>query len=236
MTQHFSNPEGEPEAARRPSAPGPGEQDNPQDQQEQGPVVRDRRRIDPETGQVRTDQQSAQQAEAGQQHGRHASPRHETEVTADGASSEADDSALGGAAAQLAAERLADLQRLQAEYVNYRKRVDRDRDVARETAIADFVESLLPVMDDIYFARQHGDLKEGPPAAIADKLEGVLSKYGVERYGEVGDEFDPTVHDALMHSHSAEVTTTTVTTVMQPGYKIGEKVLRAARVGVSDPE
>ncbi len=233
MTEHFPNVEGEPEAAQRPSAPTRGEEAA---ERQEGPVVRDRRRIDPETGQVRTDQQAAQQPEqAGQQHGRHPSPQHETQVTVDGASSEADDSALGGAAARLAAERLADLQRLQAEYVNYRKRVDRDRDVARESAIAGFVESLLPVMDDIYFARQHGDLNEGPPAAIADKFEGVLSKYGVERYGEVGDEFDPTVHDALMHSHSTDVTTTTVTTVMQPGYKIGEKVLRAARVGVSDP-
>jgi len=228
VTEHFPNAEGEPGAAQRPSAPAAGQQ--AAEPQEQGPVVRDRRRIDPETGQVRSEQQSDQQ------HGRHASPQHETEVTADGASSEADDSALGGAAAQLAAERLVDLQRLQAEYVNYRKRVERDRDVARESAVAGFVEALLPVMGDIYFARQHGDLIEGPPAAIADKFEGVLSKYGVERYGEVGDEFDPNVHDALMHSHSSEVTTTTVTTVMQPGYKIGEKVLRAARVGVSDPE
>ena len=148
----------------------------------------------------------------------------------------ADEAVLSDAAAQLAAERLADLQRLQAEDVNYRKRVDRDRDVARESAIAGVVEALLPVLDDIHYARQHGDLVDGPFASIAEKLEGVLQRYGVSRYGDVGEEFDPTVHDALMHSHSPDVEVTTVTQVIQPGYKVGEKILRAARVGVSDPE
>ncbi|MFP5347780.1 MAG: nucleotide exchange factor GrpE [Actinomycetes bacterium] len=198
--------------------------------QQEGPVVRDRRRLDPETGQVRHPE---------------AQPDHDAATSApqsDGvrealtSTPAADDEALAGAAAQLAAERLEDLQRLQAEFVNYRKRVDRDRDVARESAIAGFVEAMLPVLDDIYFARQHGDLTDGPFAAIAEKLEGVLSRYGVERYCELGEEFDPLVHEALMHTHSPDVQATTVTTVMQPGYKVGDKVLRPARVGVSDPE
>jgi len=154
----------------------------------------------------------------------------------------ADSDALSAIAADanavLAAERLADLQRLQAEYANYRKRVDRDRLVARDSAIAAVIESLLPVLDDIQLARQHGDLESGPFVSIAEKLEATLSKYGVERFGEPGAPFDPAVHDALMHvdEELAEGTdVTTVVGVLQPGYRIGEKVLRPARVSVADP-
>jgi molecular chaperone GrpE len=140
---------------------------------------------------------------------------------------------------QLAAERLLDLQRLQAEYANYRKRVARDRDVARDTAIAAVIESLLPVLDDIQLARQHGDLESGPFVSIAEKLETTLARFGVERFGEPGAAFDPEVHDALMHvdEELAEGTdVTTVVGVLQPGYKIGDKVLRPARVSVADPQ
>jgi molecular chaperone GrpE len=139
---------------------------------------------------------------------------------------------------RLAAERLADLQRLQAEYANYRKRVERDRALARDNTIAAMVESLLPVLDDIQLARQHGDLESGPFASVADKLEAILGKYGVERFGEPGVAFDPEVHDALMHVEEelAEGTdVTTVVGVLQPGYRIGEKVIRPARVSVADP-
>jgi molecular chaperone GrpE len=141
--------------------------------------------------------------------------------------------------AKLAAERLADLQRLQAEYANYRKRVARDRDVARDAAIASVVESLLPVLDDLHLARQHGDLESGPFVSIAEKLESTLGRYGVERFGEPGAAFDPSVHDALMHvdAELAEGTdVVTVVGVLQPGYKIGEKVIRPARVSVADPK
>jgi molecular chaperone GrpE len=139
---------------------------------------------------------------------------------------------------QLATERLAALQRLQAEYANYRKRVERDRALARELTIASVVESLLPVLDDIHLARQHGDLESGPFASVAEKLEAILSKYGVERFGEPGTAFDPAVHDALMHvdEELAEGTdVTTVVGILQPGYRIGEKVIRPARVSVADP-
>jgi molecular chaperone GrpE len=139
---------------------------------------------------------------------------------------------------RLAAERLADLQRLQAEYANYRKRVERDRALARDNTVAAVVESLLPVLDDIQLARQHGDLESGPFASVADKLEAILGKYGVERFGEPGVAFDPEVHDALMHVEEelAEGTdVTTVVGVLQPGYRIGEKVIRPARVSVADP-
>jgi molecular chaperone GrpE len=148
------------------------------------------------------------------------------------------DAGQPSADATLAAERLVDLQRLQAEYANYRKRVDRDRDVARTAAIASVVESLLPVLDDIHLARQHGDLESGPFVSIAEKLETTLARYGVERFGEPGTPFDPAIHDALMHVEEelAEGTdVTTVVGVLQPGYRIGEKVVRPARVSVADP-
>ena len=143
--------------------------------------------------------------------------------------------ALTDAAVALAADLRADLQRLQAEYVNYRKRVERDRDVARTSAVAGVLEALLPVLDDIELARQHGDLEGGPFAAISEKLEQVLGRFGLARYGSAGEEFDPSVHEALMLAHSDEVQTSTVTQVLQPGYTVGEKVLRAARVAVTDP-
>jgi len=144
----------------------------------------------------------------------------------------------------LAAERLGDLQRLQAEYVNYKRRVDRDRAVDQERAIQTVLDSLLPVLDDIHAARLHGDLEDGPFASIADKLESTLGKFGLVRYGEVGAEFDPMVHEALMHtawdpSNDAlptDATATTVVTVLQPGYRQGERVIRPARVAVADPE
>jgi molecular chaperone GrpE len=139
----------------------------------------------------------------------------------------------------LAAERLNDLQRLQAEYANYRKRVDRDRDLSRQVGVAVVIESLLPVLDDIQLARQHGDLESGPFASIAEKLESSLAKLGVERFGEPGTPFDPAVHDALMHVEDelAEGTdVTTVVGVLQPGYRLGERILRPARVSVADPQ
>ena len=140
----------------------------------------------------------------------------------------------------LAAERLGDLQRLNAEYVNYKRRVDRDRPVIQERAIADVLEALLPVMDDIQGARDHGDLTDGPFAAIADKLENTLKRFGFERFGAEGEAFDPEQHEALMHLEQAELpagaTTTTVVTVLQPGYRAGTRVIRPARVAVADPQ
>ena len=143
----------------------------------------------------------------------------------------------------LAAERLGDLQRLQAEYVNYKRRVDRDRALMQERAVRDVLESVLPVLDDIQAARDHGDLVDGPFAAIADKLEATLGKYGLERYGAKGEAFDPMQHEALMPAPWPEgdddlptdAQSTTVVTVLQPGYRAGEQVLRPARVAVADP-
>jgi molecular chaperone GrpE len=152
-------------------------------------------------------------------------------------------SADAEAARALADERLVDLQRLQAEFVNYRRRVERDRSVARDTAVAGVLEALLPVLDDVHLAREHGDLGTGPFAAIAEKLEAILGRLGLERYGQPGETFDPTVHEALVHSQvelAAGTTETTVVQVLQPGYRLtaaaGDKVLRAARVAVADPQ
>ncbi len=139
----------------------------------------------------------------------------------------------------LAAERLGDLQRLQAEYVNYKRRVDRDRELQRDLAIAGLIENLLPVLDEIHLARQHGELDGGPFAKIAEKLEAVLGKYGVARYGEPGETFDPAVHEAVMNVQAelAEGTTEpTVVQVLQPGYRLGDRVLRAALVAVAQPQ
>ncbi|WP_432507152.1 nucleotide exchange factor GrpE [Kineococcus arenarius] len=186
-------------------------------------VVRDRRRIDPETGQLREPAPAAEQpAEAAAQ------------PTVGGPDDGAADAELEAAQA-LAAERLEELQRLNAEYVNYRKRVDRDRDVARNAALSSVAEALLPVLDDVHLARQHGDLT-GPFSAIADKLEATLGRFGLERYGEPGEPFDPAVHEALMHSHSDEHEVATCVQVLQPGYRFGERVLRPARVAVADPQ
>ncbi len=134
-----------------------------------------------------------------------------------------------------AAEHLGDLQRLQAEYVNYRKRVDRDRQVAGEAASAKVIESLVPVLDDIAAARDHGEL-EGPFAAIAEKLEATLSRLGWAPYGEPGEPFDPSIHEALLSAPEAGVTEPTVREVAQRGYRMGDRILRPARVVVAQPE
>lgn len=145
-----------------------------------------------------------------------------------------EDSALLAAKAE-AAEHLDALQRERASFVNYRNRSLRDQEAARVRGVQDVLAALLPVLDDIERAREHAELN-GPMAAIADKLDQSLGKFGVERFGKVGEEFDPTVHDALMHSTDAEATATTVSLVVEPGYRIGDKVVRAARVGVVGPE
>ncbi|SOD71543.1 molecular chaperone GrpE [Jatrophihabitans sp. GAS493] len=132
------------------------------------------------------------------------------------------------------AERTADLQRLQAEFANYRKRVDRDRVIIGEQAAGKVVAALLPVLDDIDRARQHGDL-DGAFKAVADQLDGILAKFGLASFGEVGDPFSPELHEAVMHSESEDVQVPTCTTVMRRGYRQGERLLRPAMVGVSDP-
>ena len=127
-----------------------------------------------------------------------------------------------------------DLQRLQAEYVNYKRRVDRDRELVLENAKFNVLSSLMPVLDDLDRAREHGEL-EGGFKAVADSLERIVAAQGLVKFGAPGDEFDPRLHEALMHSHSPEVTTTTCQNIVTAGYKIADRVVRPARVTVVDP-
>jgi len=189
-----------------------------------GPKVTDKRRLDPKTGAVRGTAPVAHDLSDAPDVSDDVSLVQGDEIHPD---------------TTLAADLTRDLQRLQAEYVNYKKRVDRDRELHHHVAVSSVVEALLPVLDDVHLARQHGDLEGGPFAAIADKLEATLAKFGVERFGQPGDAFDPTIHEALMHIEAelAEGTeVTTVVQVLQPGYKMGERLVRAARVAVADPQ
>jgi molecular chaperone GrpE len=190
-----------------------------------GPVIRDKRRIDPDTGEVR--------------------PEAAAPAAAPGAAPTGPDdaAALEDELAQLVSddiqrvldERTADLQRVQAEFTNYRRRVERDRQAVAEQALASVLIGLLPVLDDIDRARSHGEL-DGGFKLVADGLETTLAKLGLERYGTAGEPFDPTVHEALTHGHSPDVSEPTCADVLQPGYRVGERILRPARVAVVDPE
>ncbi|WP_031482849.1 nucleotide exchange factor GrpE [Streptomyces bicolor] len=132
-------------------------------------------------------------------------------------------------------ERTADLQRLQAEYQNYRRRVERDRITVKEIAIANLLTELLPVLDDIGRAREHGELVGGFKS-VAESLETVAAKMGLQQFGKEGEPFDPTIHEALMHSYAPDVTETTCVAILQPGYRIGERTIRPARVAVAEPQ
>jgi molecular chaperone GrpE len=173
---------------------------------------------------------------------------HQADVTADVAADATSDAAQGEAPEQgseqapdpladalaLAEQRLGDLLRERAEFVNYRRRVERDREVAGVEGRTAVLNALLPVLDDIEGARQHGDLT-GPFAAVADKLDATLRRLGLEPFGEPGEAFDPTLHEALLHDGSTEVDVPTCTQVLQKGYRSGDRVLRPARVAVASP-
>jgi molecular chaperone GrpE len=192
--------------------------------QEPPVVVRDRRRVDPNSGEVRA--QPAASATAGGP----AAGSAEGGASADGELLAVVDSL--NAAVQ---ERTADLQRLKAEYDNYRRRVERDRQLMAEQATGRLLGALLPTLDDIGRARDHGDL-EGPFKSVAESLETALEGLGLERFGGVGDEFDPAVHEALMHSYRDDVTAPTCVSVFRSGYSFGGRVLRVAQVAVAEPE
>ncbi|MEU2156864.1 nucleotide exchange factor GrpE [Streptomyces sp. NPDC019396] len=132
-------------------------------------------------------------------------------------------------------ERTLDLQRIQAEYQNYRRRVERDRITVKEIAVAQLLTELLPVLDDIGRARDHGELVGGFKS-VAESLETVAAKMGLQQFGKEGEPFDPTVHEALMHSYAPDVTETTCVAILQPGYRIGERTIRPARVAVAEPQ
>ena len=197
----------------------------------QGPVIRDRRRIDPATGKVR---EAAQQPGAPADRGE-AGAGQEPGAAAKAAGPDGEPAdATAAKTATMLAERTADLQRLQAEYANYRKRVERDRMAVREQALANVLGELLPILDDIGRAREHGELTGGFKS-VGESLERIASKLGLSSFGESGDPFDPTMHEALMHSYSADVTEPTAVQILQPGYKVGERIIRPARVAVAEP-
>ena len=223
-----------------------------------GPVIRDNRRIDPVTGQPRRGKHAASQPAGTSGAGRPGAPgsaRHvkgadeassteeEVSVTEAGAATKTagpaaappppDSAVVSRLQAQLA-ERTADLQRLQAEYANYRKRVDRDRATVREHAVAGALSELLPVLDAIGQAREHGELSGGFKS-VADSLQAAVGKLGLVSYGQRGDAFDPKIHEALTHTYSPDVAEDTAVEIFQPGYKVGERILRPARVAVAAP-
>jgi molecular chaperone GrpE len=161
-----------------------------------------------------------------------AAPAGDTDPTADltaGLTAQLDQvrSALG--------ERTADLQRLQAEFQNYRRRVERDRVTVKEIATASLLSELLPVLDDIGRAREHEELVGGFKS-VAESLETVAAKLGLQQFGKEGEPFDPTIHEALMHSYAPDVTETTCVAILQPGYRLGERTIRPARVAVAEPQ
>lgn len=189
----------------------------------EGPVIRDKRRIDPETYQVREPEESSAPA-----------PDAASETGESAPSETQENGEVSNLKASLA-ERTADLQRLQAEYVNYKRRVDRDRDLVRAVAVENVFRDLLGVLDDIRSAREHEELTGGFKA-IAEGLQGVAGKYGLESYGTKGDPFDPHIHEALMHVPGQDgLDGPTCVEILQPGYKIGDRVIRPARVAVADP-
>jgi molecular chaperone GrpE len=173
-------------------------------------TVTDKRRIDPETGEIR--ESAARPAPRGPGAAEFAGETPEEAGKAD--------------------ELLADLQRVQADFANYRKRSLRDQQVSAERAKASAIAQLLPVLDDLERARSHGDLESGPLKSVADKLVTALEGLGLSGFGEEGDEFDPGLHEAVQHE--GDGTHPIVGTVMRRGYKVGEQVVRHALVGVVD--
>ena len=184
-------------------------------EEQEGVRVTDRRRIDPDTGEVR--------APAGA-------------AGAEGVAAEAEAEALAETAAAAdaqVAELTADLQRVAAEYKNYRDRTQREIADARQRGRADVVNELIATLDDLDRAAEHGDLT-GAVKALADNLDAALNRVGVQRYGSADEAFDPEIHEALTHTTGEGFDQPTVTTVYQPGYRLGERIIRPARVAVTE--
>jgi molecular chaperone GrpE len=163
----------------------------------------------------------------------HETPVAEQQTTA--APSSGAGPAAGGDLEKQLAERTEDLQRVTAEYANYRRRVDRDRSLMVDQAAERFALQLFPIVDDIERARDHDELKGGFKL-VADRILGLLDGLGVEAFGKAGDPFDPSLHEAVMHDTSSDVEVPTATTVLRQGFRRGDRVLRTAMVAVTDPE
>ena len=225
-----------------------------QNQNHEEPVIRDKRRIDPDTGAVRHPAEGAPEQGAPEAAGSEATdaPATASEATDAAASAAADganagdedvltvDDILNAANAEVrepSDEHLADLKRVTAEYANYRKRTEANREVERERAVGAAVAALLPVLDDLDRAEKHGDLEgDAPFATIAAKLRGAAEKLGLSSFGEAGEPFDPQRHEAIFQQPSDEVDTDTVADVVETGYMLGSTLLRVAKVVVKTPQ
>jgi molecular chaperone GrpE len=194
-------------------------------------VIRDKRRIDPVTGEVRVPPAGEQPAGAGV-HVDERDPGEDTAAVDASAAAPPGAAELDALQARLD-ERTGDLQRISAEYSNYRRRVERDRQLVMDMAKAQVINQFLTVLDDIERAQEHGDLS-GAFKAVADKVVAALQAQGLEPFGAIGDGFDPEVHEAVQHATSPDVHKPTVTAVLRRGYRLGERVLRPALVGVTD--
>jgi molecular chaperone GrpE len=196
------------------------------------PIIRDKRRIDPETGDVRDPQAEASDdasAGAGEPDGVGGTDEQRD-------LSDADRALLDQAATDLVAEMRTDMLRAQAELVNFRQRVERDRQLNRDAVISEVIRSLLPALDDLARAEAHGDLVEGAPMTIvAQKLRGAFEKYGLKQVGEKGEPFDPAFHEAVVQLPSPDATVNTIADVIEPGYILGDRLVRPAKVAVFGP-
>jgi molecular chaperone GrpE len=188
------------------------------------PVIRDKRRIDPETGDVREPAAAAPASD-------------DADAPVDGeVLSDEDQALLDQASRDLVAEMRTDMLRAQAELVNFRQRVERDRAANRDAVIAEVIRSLLPALDDLARAEAHGDLVEGAPLTlVAQKLRSSFEKYGLRQVGEKGEPFDPAFHEAVVQLPSPDVTVNTIAEVFEPGYVLGDRLVRPAKVAVSVP-
>jgi molecular chaperone GrpE len=195
-------------------------------------VIRDRRKIDPKA-EVKPKGAAEADKPVGGAH-RAADPEEDAPAVTEDEAKPALGAELEALRSELD-ERTHDLQRVTAEYANYRKRVDRDRSQAAELTTGAVLTALLPVLDDIDRAREHGDLV-GPFASVAESLTAVTGKLGLTAFGEKGDPFDPNRHEAVAHQTSGDVTEPTCIEVMRRGYTLGERLLRPALVAVADPE
>jgi molecular chaperone GrpE len=196
-------------------------------------VIRDRRRIDPETGAPRGNGGRAAGADTPVARSGAVVPEKRAEKKAAASEVKADAKEVTRLKSELE-ERTKDLQRVTAEYANYRKRVDRDRLAVVEQATGSVLTALLPILDDIDRARAHGDLT-GAFASVAEQLQNNLTKLGLTPFGEAGDVFDPTWHEAVAHSTSPDVTEPTCVEILRRGYSLGDRLLRAAMVAVAEP-
>lgn len=196
----------------------------------QEPVIRDKRRIDPETGDVREPAAAQEAPDSSADGGDPDAPATDDALSAD------DQALLDQAATDLVAEMRSDMLRAQAELVNFRTRVERDRVANREAVIAEVIRSLLPAIDDLSRAEAHGDLVEGSPLAIvAQKLRGAFEKYGLTTVGVKGEAFNPAFHEAVVQLPTPDATSNTIADVIEPGYVLGDRLIRAAKVAVSVP-